>query len=120
LIAVLLFVGACGSGGATGSIGARRTPEGPPVTESPGATAAVVGTLPPGALTIATLGDSLTEGTGDDSGGGGYPGRLQRLLEPLRPGTRIVNVGHSDGNHPNEAGYDRIAAIWFAALKPLL
>jgi lysophospholipase L1-like esterase len=130
LIAVLLFVGACGSGGATGSIGARRTPEGPPVTESPGATAAVVGTLPPGALTIATLGDSLTEGTGDDSGGGGYPGRLQKLVEPLRPGTRVVNLGHSgwtsadlidgQGGQPSEltqaiAAHPNVALVWIGS-----
>jgi lysophospholipase L1-like esterase len=25
-----------------------------------------------------------------------------------------------DGNHPNESGYDAIAAIWFAALEPAL
>jgi len=25
-----------------------------------------------------------------------------------------------DGNHPNESGYDAIAAIWFAALAPAL
>ena len=51
--------------------------------------------LPPGPLTIAALGDSLTEGQGDDSGRGGYPGRLETLIDPLRPGTRIVNLGHS-------------------------
>jgi lysophospholipase L1-like esterase len=25
-----------------------------------------------------------------------------------------------DGNHPNSAGYDRVARIWFAALEPRL
>jgi lysophospholipase L1-like esterase len=25
---------------------------------------------------------------------------------------------YDDGNHPNEAGYDQIAQIWFAALEP--
>jgi lysophospholipase L1-like esterase len=52
-------------------------------------------TIPAGALTIATLGDSLTEGQGDDSGAGGYPGRLRSLIDPIRPGTQIVNFGHS-------------------------
>ncbi len=41
------------------------------------------------------LGDSLTEGQGDESGAGGYPGRLKALIDPIRPGTHIVNVGHS-------------------------
>ena len=48
-----------------------------------------------GALTIAALGDSLTAGECDDSGLGGYPGRLQTRVESVRPGTRIVNLGHS-------------------------
>jgi lysophospholipase L1-like esterase len=52
-------------------------------------------TLPGGPLTIAALGDSLTEGQGDDSGAGGYPGRLQALLDTIRPGSRIDNFGHS-------------------------
>jgi len=100
LLAALLFLGACGSGGATAALEPARTPDGAPTFASPGDTAApsppsAVGTLPPGALNIATLGDSLTEGQGDDSGLGGYPGRLEKLIEPLRPGTRIVNVGHS-------------------------
>ena len=25
-----------------------------------------------------------------------------------------------DGNHPNAAGYDRIADLWFAAIEPAL
>jgi lysophospholipase L1-like esterase len=50
--------------------------------------------LSAGTLTIATLGDSLTEGQGDD-GGPGYPGRLQTLVAPIRPGTKVINFGHS-------------------------
>ena len=52
------------------------------------------GTLPKGALTIAALGDSLTAGDCDDSGLG-YPGRLRALVDPIRPGTRILNYGRS-------------------------
>src|SRR5690349_2012933 len=48
-----------------------------------------------GPLTIVALGDSLTEGQGDDSGTGGYPPRLQVLLETLRAGTQVQNFGHS-------------------------
>jgi lysophospholipase L1-like esterase len=51
--------------------------------------------IPPGPLTIAALGDSLTEGQGGDAGAGGYPGRLAALIEPVRPGTHIDNFGHS-------------------------
>lgn len=51
--------------------------------------------LPGGAVTITTLGDSLTEGQGDDSGLGGFPPRLQTLVETLRPGSQIINFGHS-------------------------
>jgi len=64
---------------------------------SPAAASPYAGAASPyaGALTIAALGDSLTAGECDDSGLGGYPGRLQTLGESLRPGTRIVNLGHS-------------------------
>jgi lysophospholipase L1-like esterase len=43
---------------------------------------------------IATFGDSLTQGDCDDSGRG-YPGRLLPLIEGIRPGSTILNVGHS-------------------------
>jgi len=51
--------------------------------------------LPSGPLKIVALGDSLTEGQGDDDGRGGYPQRLQALIEPLRAGTVVVNLGKS-------------------------
>lgn len=99
LLTALLFVGACGSSSAAGSRRQAETPGGSPILGSASPTEAApaspAATLPPGALVIATLGDSLTEGQGDESGLGGYPGRLQTLIDPLRPGTRIVNVGHS-------------------------
>ena len=107
LAAVLLFVGACGSAtSATGTPSLDGTPQSSIETEPSIAapetsvppnlpTAGPLSTLPPGALTIATIGDSLTEGQGDDSGLGGYPGRLKTLIDPIRPGTKIVNVGHS-------------------------
>jgi lysophospholipase L1-like esterase len=53
-----------------------------------------VAALPAGAVTIATFGDSLTEGDCDDSGRG-YPARLLDLVLELRPGSKVVNVGHS-------------------------
>lgn len=54
-----------------------------------------------GPLTVATLGDSLTEGEGDDSGLGGYPSRLKTLLEALHPGTTLLNLGHSGWAAPD-------------------
>ncbi|MGC8780438.1 MAG: SGNH/GDSL hydrolase family protein [Anaerolineae bacterium] len=44
---------------------------------------------------MATLGDSLTEGDGDDYGHGGFPGRLLPLLQARRPGSAVTNLGHS-------------------------
>ena len=106
LASVLLFVGACGQAtSATGTPSLDGTPQSGIATEpsiaGPGTSAPAdlpttpASALPPGALTIATIGDSLTEGQGDDSGLGGYPGRLKTLIDPIRPGTKIVNVGHS-------------------------
>jgi lysophospholipase L1-like esterase len=58
-------------------------------------------TLPSGPLTIVALGDSLTEGQGDESGAGGYPSRLQTLVEASHPGTQVLNVGHSGWAAPD-------------------
>jgi len=46
-------------------------------------------------ITLVTLGDSLTEGDGDDGTGGGYPARLLSRLQPLYPGSTLHNVGIS-------------------------
>jgi len=51
--------------------------------------------LPAGPIVVAALGDSLTEGQGDDSGKGGYVGRLTALLDARRPGSKVLNFGHS-------------------------
>src|SRR5207244_9642118 len=36
-----------------------------------------------------------TEGIGDTGGMGGYPARLERLLNGVHPGTQVVNLGRS-------------------------
>jgi lysophospholipase L1-like esterase len=46
-------------------------------------------------ITLVTLGDSLTEGAGDDGIGGGYPARLLSMLEALYPGSTLNNLGIS-------------------------
>jgi len=68
-------------------------PEAAPTT--PAEPAAPSLSLPAGALTIVTLGDSLTAGDGDETGLGGYPPRLLQLIEAQRPGSQIINLGHS-------------------------
>lgn len=50
--------------------------------------------LPEGALHLAAVGDSLTEGIGDDSGIG-YTGRLLSRVQTTRPGSTLVNFGLS-------------------------
>ena len=65
---------------------ASEDPNSPPVAEVP---------IPTGALSIVSLGDSLTQGDGDESGQGGYPPRLQTLIEALHPGSQVFNLGRS-------------------------
>lgn len=54
--------------------------------------------LPAGPVTIVALGDSLTEGDGDDSGRGGYAGRLLEMVNAIRPGSTLTNLGKSGWN----------------------
>lgn len=52
--------------------------------------------LSPGrTLTVVAMGDSLTEGIEDTPGAGGFPARLERLLNKDQPGTQVVNLGRS-------------------------
>ncbi|MCE9647520.1 MAG: SGNH/GDSL hydrolase family protein [Chloroflexi bacterium] len=53
--------------------------------------------LPSGPVTLVALGDSLTQGDGDDTGRG-YVGRLVDLVNMLRPGSSAVNLGQSGWN----------------------
>ena len=63
----------------------------PPVAEVLPPTAA----LPLGPVTLVTLGDSLTQGDGDDSGRGGYPGRVLEMVNAVRPNSTLINLGQS-------------------------
>jgi lysophospholipase L1-like esterase len=51
-------------------------------------------TFPPGPVTLIALGDSLTQGDGDDSGRG-YPGRVLEMVNAVRPDSTLVNFGQS-------------------------
>ena len=46
-------------------------------------------------VTLVTMGDSLTEGDGDDGIGGGYPPRLLNFLQNSYPGSTLYNVAIS-------------------------
>jgi len=48
----------------------------------------------PGPVTLITLGDSLTQGDGDDTGLG-YPGRLLKKVNTIRPDSSLLNLGQS-------------------------
>jgi lysophospholipase L1-like esterase len=56
-----------------------------------------ISSLPVGPLTMVALGDSLTQGDGDDSGLG-YPGRLLALVNAVRPDSTMTNLGQSGWN----------------------
>jgi lysophospholipase L1-like esterase len=75
----------------------ETSPIAPPEANStlPALDSAPANPLPAGALTIVTLGDSLTAGDGDETGQGGYPPRLLQLIETWRPGSQVINLGHS-------------------------
>lgn len=72
----------------------------PQATQSPvdeRSSMAATTSLPPGPLTMVALGDSLTQGDGDDNGLG-YPGRLLALVNAVRPDSTITNLGQSGWN----------------------
>ncbi len=50
--------------------------------------------LPAGPVHMVALGDSLTQGDGDDSGRG-YPGRLLEMVNVIRPDSSLANFGQS-------------------------
>ena len=66
-------------------------------TPIPFVTVSSSSTLPSGPLTLVALGDSLTQGDGDDSGRG-YPGRLLEMINAVRPGSTVTNLGQSGWN----------------------
>ena len=53
--------------------------------------------LPTGPLAMVALGDSLTQGDGDDTGRG-YTLRLLDMVSAIRPGSTITNFGQSGWN----------------------
>lgn len=65
-----------------------QTENNPPVNVQPAAP------LPPGPVHMVALGDSLTQGDGDDSGRG-YPGRLLEMVNAVRPDSTLSNFGQS-------------------------
>ena len=46
-------------------------------------------------LTVVTLGDSLTQGDGDDHDPPGWPARVETLLQASHPGAKVINLGQS-------------------------
>ena len=95
------------------------------------ATAPTSGTpFPPGPVTLVTLGDSLTEGDGDDSPEmGGYPRRLLTQLQTVRPNSTLNNLGKSGWtsndlintqltpavNLLNQASGAKVALVWIGS-----
>jgi acyl-CoA thioesterase-1 len=87
--------------------------------------AATPAPIPSGPLTIVALGDSLTEGDGDSPGdGGGFPARLQKSINELRPSSRVINLGKSgwtseqmvEGQLPDALQANpQIALIWIGS-----
>lgn len=53
--------------------------------------------LPNGPISMVAIGDSLTQGDGDDTGRG-YPGRLHEIINELRPDSTMTNFGQSGWN----------------------
>ncbi len=116
----------------TATAGATSSPTATPTTTPTTAGHA----LPPGPLTLVTLGDSLTAGDRDDSAaGGGYPRRLLAALQAIRPGSTVLNLGQSgwtsgdliDGvngapgqlgqavAHLNQASGAKVALVWIGS-----
>jgi len=145
--AAVIWAIACGCVSGTGSISGGSNSNGPlnsnspangnmpvPMNQNAPAGMNMNGSgpvLPAGSLRIATLGDSLTEGVGDESAeAGGFPRRLLSAVERVRPGATLLNVGHSGwsssdlitgtGDVPSEleqalAADPDIACVWIGS-----
>ncbi len=83
-----------GSGTPTAEIEATQTESAHP-TAQPAPGGAAPAPLPAGPVTLISLGDSLTEGSGDSDAGVGYPVRLLNKIQALRPGSTLHNLGRS-------------------------
>jgi lysophospholipase L1-like esterase len=68
-----------------------------PATEVSATDLPSAATLPPGPVTLVALGDSLTQGDGDDTGRG-YTQRLLDMANGIRPGSTMTNLGQSGWN----------------------
>ncbi len=66
----------------------------PPEDNSPAVSLPPAAPLPAGPVHMVALGDSLTQGDGDDSGRG-YPGRLLEMVNAVRPDSTLSNFGQS-------------------------
>lgn len=66
----------------------------PSEDNSPAVTLPPAAPLPAGPVHMVALGDSLTQGDGDDSGRG-YPGRLLEMVNAVRPDSTLTNFGQS-------------------------
>ncbi|GEM_PF-2179382 len=82
-------------------------------------------------VTLVAVGDSLTEGDGDDGSGGGYPARLLTMLQSTYPGSTLSNravSGHTAQDLINvqlaaavsdlnaaPAGNRKIALVWIGS-----
>jgi hypothetical protein len=64
------------------------------VTSTPPVDLPPASALPAGPISMVALGDSLTQGDGDDSGRG-YPGRVLDMVNSVRPGSTLTNLGQS-------------------------
>ncbi len=67
------------------------------VTSTPPVHLPPASALPAGPISMVALGDSLTQGDGDDSGRG-YPGRVLDMVNAVRPGSTLTNLGQSGWN----------------------
>ena len=89
----------------------------------PAVPADAISAFAPGPITLVALGDSLTQGDGDDSGRG-YPGRLAEMLDAARAGSEVINLGQSgwssdaliNGDQGIESQLDRAVAALQSAV----
>jgi lysophospholipase L1-like esterase len=81
-------------------------------------------------LIVVTLGDSLTQGDGDEHDPPGWPARVETLLQAQHPGAKVINLGQSgwsstalingDQGLPGElsravALHPNIATVWIGS-----